>query len=134
MMINVLLLAAVLHRPPALVDAVYRSSPWAPTLAVAVVECESSFNPLSLVVDAVTGITYWGLWQISSKWWPQWRDCLPCHVNQGSTILLAALCRARGDYAKALSIYSSGHPGHKAYSRKVMGVYGRLTKALIRGE
>ena len=77
-----MMIAALLHRPPGLVDAVWRSGGLE---AVAVVEMESQFNPRAWRREP-RGHTSWGLWQIDDEWHPQHRDDLLLHIVEGARI------------------------------------------------
>ena len=78
----VLLLAMLMKRPPALVDAVFHSGGLE---CVAVVEMESNFSPRALRREP-RGHTSYGLFQINDEWHPQYRYSLSAHIAEGVKI------------------------------------------------
>jgi hypothetical protein len=103
-----LMLALLLHRDPGLVDTIY----WMAGLdGVALVMCESQFCTYAFRREP-RGHTSWGLWQIDSEWWPQWRDDILCHMAQGAAILRACPGKTLHD---RVAHYNGGEkPGKKA--------------------
>jgi hypothetical protein len=97
-----LLLALLLHRPPALVASVYEA---AGLDGVAVVECESQFNPRALRREP-RGHTSWGLFQLDDEWHAQHRGDLLLHIVTGAAFL--AQCKRGVTFAQAVSLYNSG--------------------------
>ena len=122
-MIEALLLAALLHRDPALVACVYEMGGLD---AVVVVEYESQFNPRAWRREA--GGTSWGLFQLYSKCHEQYRDDPLLHIVAGVAFLRECKLRAAAvnptgfiegsssprslpaSLAIAYSIYNSGSP------------------------
>ena len=110
-MIEALLLAAFLHRPVAIVKAVYQQGG---IDAVAVVECESNFVPTAIRKEP-RGFTSWGLFQEDSEWYPQHRGDLNQHIALGVGILQRRMAMAHGVFSIAVAMYNGGkHP--EAYS------------------
>lgn len=98
------LLALYLHHSAALIQAVYAQGGLD---VVAVVECESNFNPRA-VRHEPRGFTSWGLFQIDDEWHPQYRGNLQAHICYGVAFLRQCEARAHGNYPAAVSIYNSG--------------------------
>ena len=127
-----LVMAILLGREPFLVSAVARSFPGDPALAVAIVEWESQFNPRAQRREK-EGVTDWGLWQLNSKYHPQYRDDLAAHIRYGAGFLLCLLLtyRKSGDAAVlfSLSHFNSGRPWSKrglAYAQRVLALRRRI--------
>lgn len=109
-MLEAVLLAIYLHRPPALVEQVYRAGGLD---AVAVVEMESNFI-LRAERREPRGHSSYGLWQLDDEWHPQYRNNLAAHVAYGARFL--AECKQGRTLAQAAAVYNGGsRPG--AYSR-----------------
>jgi hypothetical protein len=112
-----LLLAMFLHRPPALVAMVYNAGG---IDAVAVVECESEFNPKALRREP-RGHTSWGLFQLDNEYHPQHRADLAAHIAEGVAFLQWCKKNSGGDFAAAVTLYN-GSPewGRVVAKRKKM--------------
>lgn len=110
MMAEAILLAALLHRPALLVDAVYQM---AGIDGVAVVEMESQFHERAFRVerdaDGVAIGTSYGLFKLFDKYHPQYRDDLLLHLAYGAGFWRECKARAGGDIARAYSIWNSGN-------------------------
>jgi hypothetical protein len=100
----VALLAAYLHAPIGLVQLVYEAGG---TDAVAVVECESKFNPQAFRLEP-RGHSSWGLFQLDNEWHLQWRYNLGKHIETGAAFLAECKEKTGGDFAAAVSLYNSG--------------------------
>jgi len=136
---SALVLAILLGRDPVLVNMVWQSFPADRTLAVALVEYESGFDPDSWCYEydsagKVIGTSY-GLYRLFSLYHPQYRDNLPRHIAYGAGFLLCLLLtyRRAGDAAVlfALSHYNAGKPWSKrglAYAQAVLNLRGRLAR------
>ena len=125
-MLEAILLAAYLHRPPALVEAVFRAGG---IDAVAVVEMESNFVPTAYRQEP-RGHTSYGLFQIDSEWHPQYRHDLTKHIAEGVRIYRE--CRG-ATMAEKVSHFNGGtYPGEysKAWGRKVMAKRDELRRWL----
>jgi len=129
--LTALLLALCLHRPAPLVESVYQAgqNPFVdPVLRVATVEAESQFNPRAVNVNR-DGSTDWGLWQLNSRWHPQFRDAQVMHVEYGAVELLRRVLEARGDLRSALSAWNTGNPKSargQEYASRVLVLYMQL--------
>lgn len=117
-MVAVALLALYLHRPPALVGLVYEAGG---TDAVALVECESKFNPQAFRIEP-RGHSSWGLFQIDNEWHLQWRFNLGKHIEEGARIL----AEAPGDelYIKVAHYNGGTYPPAKSWA------WGKKVQAL----
>ena len=98
-----LMLALLLHRPPGLVSTVLEMGG---IDAVAVVECESQFNPSAWRREPEG--TSWGLFQLYDKFHPQYRDDLLLHIATGVEFLEKCKLDAGGNFTRAISLYNSG--------------------------
>jgi hypothetical protein len=108
--IEALLLAAYLHRSPALVSTVFDMGGLD---AVAVVECESNFNETARREEP--GGTSYGLFQLYDRYHPQYRTDLLMHIVEGVRFLEE--CKEGRTLAQAVSVYNGGkNPGE--YSRR----------------
>ena len=119
-----LILAAYLHRPPVMVEMIYAAGG---TDAVAVVECESQFNPQAFRYEKnrsgrIIG-TSWGLFQLFDRYHAQWRYDLGRHIAEGAAFLAECEAKTHGDFAAAVSLYNSGSPSKAlAWGRHVARV------------
>ena len=113
-MIEALLLAALLHRDPALVACVYDMGGLD---AVVVVEYESQFNPRAWRREARG--TSWGLFQLYSKCHEQYRDDPLLHIVAGVAFLKECEMRGGRVWARngARSNESAGMPWSSRKSR-----------------
>ncbi len=99
-----LMLALVLGRPPGLVGTIYSVSGLD---GVALVECESHFNPRALRREP-RGHTSWGLWQLDDEYHPQHRGDLLLHVVEGAAFLES--CKSRREtLAGAVELYNGSY-------------------------
>jgi hypothetical protein len=98
-----LLLSLLLHRPLPLVEHVFAMGG---IDAVAVVECESEFNPRALRREPA-GISR-GLFQLYDRYHPQYRIDILLHVVEGVWFLNE--CKEGRTFAAAVSVYNSGSP------------------------
>jgi len=121
---GVLLLAAVLHRPPERVDRIYENAPSRPVLHLAVVEAESEFNFNARNVNR-DGSVDEGAYQTNSRWHPRFAD-VDEQIDYGAHNLEVVLFRYP-DVRHALGAYNTGSP-HKgaAYARRVLRIYRTL--------
>lgn len=122
-----ILIALALGRPLPLVSAVVEaalSRGLDPRLTAALVEGESGFDPAALGDDG----TSWGLFQLCSRWHPQWRGSLTLHIYYG-TMFLAELLEEEHDTKRALERYNAGRVGTRsgtAYAERILGIYHRI--------
>jgi len=125
-----LMLAALLHKPAGLVDAVYQAGGLD---AVAVVETESQFNERAWRMEP-EGTSY-GLFQLYSKCHEQYRGDVLLHIVAGCAFLSQCLAKGGGSLAKGYSIFNSGtswksiDKGRKLERRRdswAMYIYRRL--------
>ena len=102
-----LILAAYLHRPPALVQLVYEAGG---TDAVAVVSCENPQWITWAVKREARGHTSYGLFMVDDEWWPQFRFDLGKHIEQGVAIMnhFYAGLNPEYDFAIMVSRYNGG--------------------------
>ena len=102
MIAEAILCAALLHRPLPLVDLVYGVGGLD---AVALVECESQFNPNALRVEP-RGHTSYGLFQLDSEWHDQLRGNLQAHVYAGVLFLTLCKMKTNDELAGAVELYN----------------------------
>jgi hypothetical protein len=125
-MLEAMLLATLLNVSPVLVDKVYRA---AGIDGVAVVWCESSFNPKSCRREP-DGTSY-GLWQLYDKYHAQFREDVEAHIYAGAAFLARCKEKAGGNFVKAVSIYNSGSPTRsQKWGKRVVGVRDALAHYL----
>jgi hypothetical protein len=114
-----LMLAALLHRPAPLVDAVYQ---YAGLDGVAVVEYESQFHDRAFRIerdaDGWAIGTSWGLWQLFDRCHKQYREDLLFHIVTGAEFW--AKCKAGRGIAEAYSVWNSGNPRSSLAKGKVV--------------
>lgn len=120
----VLLLAAVLHRPPERVHRIHDYAPAHPVLHLAVVEADSEFN-FNARHRNRDGSVDEGAYQTNSRWHPRFTD-YEAQIVCGADNLEAVIARYP-DLRHALGAYNTGNP-HKgaAYARRVLSIYQRL--------
>lgn len=103
-MLEALLLAAFLNRSPVLVQQVYAAGGLD---AVALVECESNFNPQAVRREP-RGHSSYGLFQLDNEWHKQWQGDLSRHIATGAAFL--AECKARKKtLAEAVRLYNGSY-------------------------
>jgi soluble lytic murein transglycosylase-like protein len=135
------LIALALGRPLPLVDMVCAQAIRAgvdQALACAVVEVENGRDTwrTTAVRREWDGSTSYGLMQINSQWWPQFRGNLRLHVYMGCVILAYYLREERGDVRRALSRYNTGHQcaTGRAYAEAVLATCGLISAAVLWSE
>ena len=125
-MLEAILLATLLNVSPVLVEKVYRA---AGLDGVAVVWCESSFNPKACRREP--NGTSWGLWQLYDLWHEQYRTDQEKHIESGAVFLQLCKDKAKGDFVKAVSIYNSGSPTRsRPWGSRVVGLRDSLAHYL----
>ena len=100
-MIAAMLLAAYLHHPLDYVEKVYIAGG---VDAVALVECESCFNPKAIRREK-RGHTSWGFYQLDDEFHPQWRGNLLRHIAEGELFFEDCKTKAR-DFRHAVLRYN----------------------------
>lgn len=109
----VLWLALYIHHPQTLVEKVWAAGG---IDAVALVECESQFNPKALRREP-RHHTSWGLFQLDDEFHPQYRGNLGKHIAIGAAFL--AECKARTmTLARAVERYNGAYSWGLTVERK----------------
>ena len=125
-MLEIVLLAAVLNRQPLLVKAVYDCGGLD---AVALVECESDFDPRAKRKEP-RGHTSWGLFQLDDEWHKQHRDNLSLHIWEGVWFLTQCKIASKDNLAGAVQLYN----GSRVWGRVVEKKRNSLAMYLWRHE
>lgn len=129
-MIRLILIARLVSAPLPRVELVMQAAERAGVdadLVVAMVAVESRWDPAALGDDGAS----WGLFQLCSRWHPQFRGDLTAHCSYGARYLAECLARDGGSRLAGLSMYNSGRPNSDAgrlYAARVMALY-RLVEA-----
>ena len=106
---------------------VYQSARYDPALACALVEYESWFKP-GAERRYTDGSSDHGLFQLNSRWHPQYRDNLAKHIWYGSGLLLCKLIEYK-EPLWALSAYHTNDPWKGLqYAQKVLSIYERIRR------
>jgi hypothetical protein len=113
MVTEVIMLATLLGRPTFLIDAVWKAGGLD---AVALVECESHFNPRALRHEP-RGYTSWGLYQIDNEFHPQWRNDILMHIVEGQSFLNSCKKQTR-ELRYVVALYNGSLTWGKIVERK----------------
>lgn len=137
-MLRIILIAAMIHRPQLLVQQIYDSAPIAPLLAVCLVENEAWFNTEALNCNwnadhTVVLSSDWGLWQLNSRYHPQFREDLQAHIRYGAANFTKVLAEQHFDYRATIAAYNTGNPRSPkglAWADKVLRLYEAMQQLL----